>query len=131
MVALLLGWYPCPTTEQVKESPPPFHLKFNRIWDIPQTQRAYCKTNELSYHRFGYWRRKFRQQSQEAQSQKVSGFVPVSHSATSQSAGPAVRLPPAFVAINPILAEDGDKVLADHVNFPTITAAGYVSDKGK
>jgi putative transposase len=44
---------------------------------------------------------------------------------------PAVRLPPAFVAINPILAEDGDKVLADHVNFPTITAAGYVSDKGK
>jgi adenine-specific DNA-methyltransferase len=36
MVALLLGWYPCPTTEQVKESPPPFHLKFNRIWDIPR-----------------------------------------------------------------------------------------------
>jgi len=30
-----------------------------------QTQQAYCKTNELSYHRFGYWRRKFRQQSQE------------------------------------------------------------------
>ena len=40
-----------------------------------QTQQSYCKNNELSYHRFGYWRRKFRQQSQEAQSQK--GFVPV------------------------------------------------------
>ena len=44
---------------------------------------------------------------------------------------PAVRLPPAFVAINPIPAEDGGKILADHVNFPTLTAAGYVSDKGK
>jgi hypothetical protein len=22
-----------------------------------QTQQTYCKANELSYHRFGYWRR--------------------------------------------------------------------------
>jgi hypothetical protein len=28
-------------------------------------------------------------------------------------------------------ALDRGKVLADHVNFPTLTAAGYVSDKGK
>ncbi|MGB5300889.1 MAG: hypothetical protein WBN48_19385, partial [Thiogranum sp.] len=48
-----------------------------------QTQQAYCKANELSYHRFGYWRRKFRQQSPEAQSQKGSGFVPVTHSSHS------------------------------------------------
>ena len=47
-----------------------------------QTQQAYCKTNDLSYHRFGYWLRKFRRQAQEAQSQK--GFVPVTHSAISQ-----------------------------------------------
>ncbi|RDH89006.1 MAG: hypothetical protein DIZ77_08740, partial [endosymbiont of Seepiophila jonesi] len=52
-----------------------------------QTQQAYCKANELSYHRFGYWRRKLRHQSPEAQSQKGSVFVPVLHSATSQSAG--------------------------------------------
>jgi len=44
---------------------------------------------------------------------------------------PAISLPAARVAINPILAEDGSKILADHVNFPTLTAAGYVSDKGK
>ena len=44
---------------------------------------------------------------------------------------PTVKLPPAFVAIDPITAEDGSKILADHVNFPTFTAAGYVSDKGK
>jgi hypothetical protein len=62
-----------------------------------QTQQAYCKTNELSYHRFGYWSRKFRQQSQEAQSQKGSGFVPVTHSATSQSAGLSLAFPSGLV----------------------------------
>ena len=62
-----------------------------------QTQQAYCKTNELSYHRFGYWRRKFRQQSQEAQSQKGSGFVPVTHSATFQSAGLSLAFPNGLV----------------------------------
>ena len=25
-----------------------------------QPQHAYCKANKLSYHRFGYWRRKHR-----------------------------------------------------------------------
>lgn len=44
---------------------------------------------------------------------------------------PEVKLPPKFVAINPILAEDSDQVLADRVNFPTLSAAGYVSGKGK
>ena len=62
-----------------------------------QTQQAYCKTNDLSYHRFGYWLRKFRRQSQEAQSQKGSGFVPVTHSATSQSAGLSLAFPSGLV----------------------------------
>ena len=62
-----------------------------------ETQQAYCKTNNLSYHRFGYWQRKFRQQSQEAQSQKGSGFVPVTHSAASQSAGLSLVLPSGLV----------------------------------
>ena len=62
-----------------------------------QTQQAYCKTNELSYHRFGYWSRKFRRQSQEAQSQKGSSFVPVTHPATSQSAGLSLALPNGLV----------------------------------
>jgi hypothetical protein len=62
-----------------------------------QTQQAYCKTNALSYHRFGYWRRKFLQQSQEAQGRKGSGFVPVTHSATSQSAGLSLALPNGLV----------------------------------
>ncbi len=62
-----------------------------------QTQQAYCKTNELSYHSFGYWRRKFRQQLLERKSQKVSGFVPVTHSATSQFVGLSLGLPGGLV----------------------------------
>lgn len=62
-----------------------------------QTQQAYCKANKLSYHRFGYWRRKFLQQSQEAQSSKGSGFVPVTHSATSRSTGLSLALPSGLV----------------------------------
>ena len=39
---------------------------------------------------------------------------------------PTVKLPPSSVAINPIaLGEESDTV-ADRVNFPTLTAAGYV-----
>ena len=60
-----------------------WHKQIEAWQSSGQTQQAYCKTNELSYHRFGYWRRKFRQRSQEAQSQKGSGFVPVTHPATS------------------------------------------------
>lgn len=40
---------------------------------------------------------------------------------------PSVTLPPKFVAINPIKSEDSGEILTDHVNFPTLTAAGYVS----
>ena len=40
---------------------------------------------------------------------------------------PLVKLPPKFVAINPITHEEGvDSVASDCVNFPTLTAAGYV-----
>ena len=46
-------------------------------------------------------------------------------------APPTVKLPPEFVAINPISAEEGGELLTDRVNFPTLTAAGYVRDKGK
>jgi hypothetical protein len=62
-----------------------------------QTQQAYCKTHELSYHRFGYWRRKFLRQSQAAQRRKGSGFVPVTHSATSQAVGLSLVFPSGLV----------------------------------
>ncbi len=52
-----------------------------------QIQQAYCKVNDLSYHRFGYWLRKFRRQAQQSQNQNGSGFVSVMHAAPSPSAG--------------------------------------------
>ncbi len=43
---------------------------------------------------------------------------------------PRVKLPPEFVAINPIASEESaGSVVGDCVNFPTLTAAGYVSAK--
>ena len=37
---------------------------------------------------------------------------------------PTVKLPPDFVAINPVKDEQG-QLVTDQVNFPTLTAAGY------
>jgi len=43
---------------------------------------------------------------------------------------PSVQLPPKFVAINPLTKEEnGGTVISDRVNFPTLSAAGYVSGK--
>ena len=43
-----------------------------------QSQREFCRTNELSYARFGYWLRKFREHgSPSAAVRPGSGFVPV------------------------------------------------------
>ncbi|MCF6299288.1 MAG: IS3 family transposase [Thiomicrorhabdus sp.] len=41
---------------------------------------------------------------------------------------PQVKMPPEFVAINPLTAEEASELgVSDKVNFPTLTAAGYVS----
>ena len=86
------------SSEAESEALASYWLQQIEVWQSSgQTQQAYCKTNELSYHRFGYWRRKFRQQSPEAQSQKGSGFVPVLHSAASPSAGLSLALPSGLV----------------------------------
>ena len=42
---------------------------------------------------------------------------------------PKVKMPPEFVAINPINIEQGVNPMSDSVNFPTLSAAGYVSAK--
>lgn len=62
-----------------------------------QTQQAYCKANALSYHRFGYWRHKLRQSSPAGQRQKDSGFVPVTHSESLQSAGLSLVFPSGLI----------------------------------
>ena len=44
-----------------------------------RSQKAFCKAHDLNYHRFGYWRRKFREHDGDEQDQakQSSGFVPV------------------------------------------------------
>lgn len=42
-----------------------------------QSQIAYCRTHDLGYHRFTYWRRKLASTAQKAQQPVRSGFVPV------------------------------------------------------
>ncbi|MDQ7075242.1 MAG: hypothetical protein Q9O24_08860 [Gammaproteobacteria bacterium] len=44
---------------------------------------------------------------------------------------PTVPLPPTFVAINPLYSDEGEEMLTDRVNFPTLTAAGYVKEEEK
>ncbi len=61
-----------------------------------QTQQAYCKANDLVYHCFGYWRRKF-QPAQEVRSQKSAGFVPVTSPAPRPSAALSLVLPSGLV----------------------------------
>jgi len=43
---------------------------------------------------------------------------------------PGIKLPPEFVAINPLtINESGRTAISDCVNFPTLSAAGYVAGK--
>ena len=39
---------------------------------------------------------------------------------------PTVPMPPKTVAINPIVESGDDTMIGDRVNFPTLSAAGYV-----
>ncbi len=57
-----------------------------------QSQRAFCKANDLIYPRFGYWLRKFRRQGMVAAApRRAGGFVPVVASST--GSGLTVHLP--------------------------------------
>jgi hypothetical protein len=55
-----------------------------------QSQSAFCQTNGLSYHRFGYWQRKFNSRSKAGNG---SGFVSVSRRAVADTQGLSVVLP--------------------------------------
>ena len=51
-----------------------------KAWESSsQSQKAFCQSRNLDYHRFGYWRRKFLEQSRKDNAQQTTGFVPVSY----------------------------------------------------
>ena len=58
-----------------------------------QSQQAFCKVHELSYHQFLYWRRKFESRSTENQSPPSSALVPVIYRPPSTAAGLSLVLP--------------------------------------
>jgi len=58
-----------------------------------QSQQGYCKANDLSYARFVYWRRKFREATTGRQRRTSSDFVPVTCQPPVSITGLSVVLP--------------------------------------
>ena len=58
-----------------------------------QSQQAFCKAHELSYHRFVYWRRKFEGRSTENQIRSSSALVPVTYRRPTTGGGLSLVLP--------------------------------------
>ncbi len=58
-----------------------------------QSQQAFCKTHDLSYHRFVYWRRKFEDGLTENQNPSTSALVPVIYRPPSTAARLSLVLP--------------------------------------
>ena len=58
-----------------------------------QSQQTFCKTHELSYTRFVYWRRKFEGKSKRARNRTSSAFVPVTHQMSLATAELTLALP--------------------------------------
>ena len=62
-----------------------------------QSQKSFCEQRELNYHRFGYWRRKFLEQSQAGTVKQSNAFVTVQHVRADTVSGLSVTLPNGFV----------------------------------
>ena len=58
-----------------------------------QSQQAFCKTHDLGYHRFIYWRRKYEARPAENQSPSSTALVPVIYRPPSTAAGLSLVLP--------------------------------------
>ena len=58
-----------------------------------QSQKSFCEQRELNYHRFGYWRRKFLEQSQADTVKQSNAFVPVQPVQADTVSGLSLALP--------------------------------------
>jgi len=69
-----------------------------QAWEASdQSQTAFCRSNELSYHRFGYWRRKFLQPVDQQSSPGTPGFVPVAVRSHALTSGLSLTLPSGLI----------------------------------
>ena len=65
-----------------------------KAWETSgQSQTLFCQTHDLSYHRFGYWRRKFLEQHCDDDHKQPRGFVPVSYHQQPTSSELSLSLP--------------------------------------
>ncbi len=63
-------------------------------WRISgQSQQAYCKAHDLSYHRFVYWRRKLEKPQTANRSPSSSALVPVTVQAPCTASGLSLVFP--------------------------------------
>ena len=69
-----------------------------QAWEASgQSQTAFCRTNDLNYHRFGYWRRKLSPTVEQQSSHRASNFVPVTVGSHSQTNDLSLTLPNGLV----------------------------------
>ncbi len=61
-----------------------------------QSQKMFCQSHHLNYHRFGYWRRKFLIQDGD-DAQQTTAFVPVSYHQQPASTELSLSLPNGLV----------------------------------
>lgn len=57
-----------------------------------QSQKAFCETNDLNFHRFGYWRRKLLHRADTIR-EKDTGFVPVTLHSPSVPTSLSIQIP--------------------------------------
>ena len=62
-----------------------------------QSQKSFCEQRELNYHRFGYWRRKFLEQSLAGTVKQSNTFIPVQHLHADTVSGLSLTLPNGIV----------------------------------
>ena len=58
-----------------------------------QTQRAFCRTHDLNYDQFVYWRRKFQGQTANTERRPSSALVPVTYQPVPAESGLSLLLP--------------------------------------
>jgi transposase len=58
-----------------------------------QTQKSFCEQHDLDYHRFGYWKRKFKELASINATQDRRGFVTVRPAVDSEANGLILALP--------------------------------------
>ncbi len=68
-----------------------------KAWESSgQSQKTFCQSHDLNYHRFGYWRRKFLTDD-GGDAQQTTGFVPVSYHQQPTSSELSLILPNGLV----------------------------------